>query len=100
MSLTRLKELLDSHNIRYTVISHSVAYTAQAIAALTHIPGKELVKTVVVKIDGDLAMAALPASYQVDLMLLKQATGARQVPRLRTWRHAPVRKPVWDEGLR
>lgn len=40
MSLARLKQFLDSHNIKYVTISHSVAYTSQGIAALTHIPGK------------------------------------------------------------
>ena len=79
MSLTRLKDFLDIHNIKYVVISHSVAYTAQGIAALAHIPGKELAKTVVVKINGALAMAVVPASCQVDLMRLKEASGARNV---------------------
>jgi Ala-tRNA(Pro) deacylase len=60
-------------------ISHSVAYTAQGIAALTHIPGKELAKTVVVKLDGALAMAVVPASCHVDLRLLKAAAGATTV---------------------
>jgi len=45
MLLTRLKEYLDQHKIKYTVISHSLAYTAQQIAAPTHIPGKVLAKT-------------------------------------------------------
>jgi len=77
MPLNRLREYLDSHNIRYVVISHSVAYTAQGIAALAHIPGKELAKTVVVKLDGGLALAVLPASHQVDLALLQAAAGAK-----------------------
>jgi prolyl-tRNA editing enzyme YbaK/EbsC (Cys-tRNA(Pro) deacylase) len=38
----------------YIVISHSPAYTAQGIAALVHIPGKELAKTVMVKMDSSL----------------------------------------------
>lgn len=76
MPLARLKEFLDSHNIRYVVISHSVAYTAQGIAALTHISGKDLAKTVMVKIDGTLAMAVLPAASQVDLSRLATAAGA------------------------
>src|SRR5215510_5888065 len=37
MPLARLTDFLDSHNIKYVVITHSVAYTAQGIAALTHI---------------------------------------------------------------
>jgi Ala-tRNA(Pro) deacylase len=76
MALTRLREFLDSNNIKYLVISHSVAYTAQGVAALTHISGKELAKTVIVKIDGELAMAVIPASLHVDLSLLRTAAGA------------------------
>ena len=52
MPIQKLRELLDSHHIGYVVISHSVAYTAQGVAALTHISGKELAKSVIVKIDG------------------------------------------------
>jgi Ala-tRNA(Pro) deacylase len=77
MPLARLRQFLDSHKIKYVVISHSVAYTAQGIAALTHISGKELAKTVIVKLDGALAMAVLPASSQVDLSRLKTATGVK-----------------------
>ncbi len=76
MPLARLQEFLDSHNIKYVVITHSVGYTAQGIAALTHISGKELAKTVIVKLDGSLAMAVLPASAQVDLARLKSVAGA------------------------
>jgi Ala-tRNA(Pro) deacylase len=79
MSLTRLKEFLDGHAIKYVVISHSVAYTAQGIAALTHISGKDLAKTVMVWMDGKLAMAVVPASGQVDLALLKTAAHAKRI---------------------
>ena len=79
MQLSKVREFLDSHHIRYLVISHSLAYTAQGIAALTHVPGKKLAKTVIVKIDGVLAMAVVPASLHVDLSRLKNLTGARTV---------------------
>lgn len=79
MQLSSLKEYLDKHNIKYVAISHSPAYTAQGIAALTHIPGKELAKTVIIKMDGKLVMAVLPASFHVDLGLFKQATKAKAV---------------------
>jgi Ala-tRNA(Pro) deacylase len=79
MPLTKLREFLDSHNIKYMVISHSVAYTAQGIAALVHLSGKKLAKTVIVRIDGALAMAVVPASFYVDLDLLRTAAGARTV---------------------
>ena len=77
MHSNRLKQFLDVERIKYVVISHSVAYTAQGIAALTHIPGKELAKTVIVKIDGTYAMAVVPASRQMDLALLRTATQAK-----------------------
>ena len=79
MPLTKLREFLDSRHIKYLVISHSVAYTAQGIAALTHIPGKELAKTVMVRMDGKFAMAVVPASCQVDLVRLKTVTGAKTI---------------------
>ena len=79
MPLTKFREFLDSHQIKYLVISHSVAYTAQGIAALVHLSGKKLAKTVIVKIDGVLAMAVVPASLHVDLDLLRTAAGVGAV---------------------
>jgi Ala-tRNA(Pro) deacylase len=79
MPVQKLKEFLDNQNIKYVAISHSKAYTAQGIAALTHISGRELAKTVIMEIDDALAMAVLPASCQVDLALLKAATGGKTV---------------------
>jgi len=79
MPLTKLRDFLDERNIKYVIISHSPAYTAQGIAASAHIPGKELAKTVMVKVDGKMAMAVLPASYKVDFDLLKEGTGASTV---------------------
>jgi len=79
MPVKKLKEYLDSHQVKYVTISHSPVYTAQEIAGSAHIPGKELAKTVMVKIDGKVAMAVLPASYRVDFDLLKKAAGASSV---------------------
>ena len=83
MPLSKVRAFLDSHGVKYVVISHSKAFTAQGIAAISHIPGRELAKSVIVKLDGDLAMAVLPASYQVDLEALRRATGV-QVAELAT----------------
>lgn len=79
MPVKKLKEFLDSQNIKYVVMTHSKAYTGQEIAASAQIPGKELAKTVMVKVDGKMAMAVLPASYKVDFGLLKGAAGAAKV---------------------
>jgi Ala-tRNA(Pro) deacylase len=79
MPVQRLKEFLDDHQVKYVVISHSRAFTTQEIAAATHIPGREIAKTVIVEIDGKLAMAVLPGSQKVDLEQLRDAVGAESV---------------------
>ena len=79
MSAQKLKQFLDSNKIKYVTITHSLAYTAQEIAASAHIAGKELAKTVMVKIDGKMAMAVLPASYKVSFDLLKKVAEANKV---------------------
>ena len=76
MPARRLKAFLDEKRVRYVTMSHSSAYTAQEIAAATHIPGKALAKTVMVKLDGAMHMTVLPAAYKVDLERLKEAVGA------------------------
>ena len=79
MPVEKLKKFLNSENIKYIVISHSTAYTAQEVAASSHIPGKGMAKTVMVKIDGEMAMAVLPASYKVDFDLFKKAVGSENI---------------------
>jgi len=74
--VSKFKEYLDGRQIKYVSLAHSTAFTAQEVAALTHTPGRELAKTVMVKLDDALAMAVLPASFQVDLGQLKAAAGA------------------------
>jgi Ala-tRNA(Pro) deacylase len=79
MPAKKLREFLDSHGVEYVTITHSPAYTAQKIAASAHVPGKELAKTVMVRVDGMMSMAVLPASYRVDFDLLREAAGATEV---------------------
>jgi Ala-tRNA(Pro) deacylase len=79
MPETRLKDFLDKEHVKYVTIGHSPAYTAQEIAALTHTPGKELAKTVIVKVDGELTMVVLPASEKVRLNHLRQTLGTENV---------------------
>ncbi len=50
MPLNKVKELLNAHGTKYVAISHSKAYTAQGIAAISHVSGKELAKAVIVNL--------------------------------------------------
>lgn len=79
MPLERLKEYLNSQNVKYVSVSHYETYTAQETAQSAHISGKELAKTVIVKMDGKMAMAVLPASQKIDFGLLKATAGARKI---------------------
>jgi Ala-tRNA(Pro) deacylase len=79
MPVRRLKEFLDGNHVKYISIAHSQAFTSQEIAASAHIPGKELAKTVMIKVDGKMAMAVIPASQKVDFGLLKGVTGGQKV---------------------
>ena len=79
MPAQKLKEYLDNNNVKYVVIKHSKAFTAQEIAASAHIKGKELAKTVLINIDGQMAMTVLPGSYKVDFNLLKEGLGKEKV---------------------
>ena len=80
MPADKLAEYLESQGVQYTVIEHhALVYTAQEIAAAAHISGRQLAKTVMVNVDGTLAMAVLPASHRVNLNRLKAHTGASKV---------------------
>jgi len=97
MPAKKLKEFLDDHQIKYTTIRHSQAFTAQEIAHSVHISGKDVAKTVIVKVDGKLAMVVLPASDQVVFSFLKDITGAENVE-LATEREFKDRFPGCEIG--
>ncbi|WP_347840898.1 YbaK/EbsC family protein [uncultured Draconibacterium sp.] len=79
MPVKKLKAFLDENKVKYVVIKHSSAFTAQEIASKSHVSGKEFAKTVIVKVDGKMAMAVLPASYQIDFDLLQEIFGTTHV---------------------
>jgi Ala-tRNA(Pro) deacylase len=77
MPIKTLKNFLDDNKVKYVTSRHSVAYTAQHIAESAHIPGDEMAKTVIVKLDGRLVMAVLRGTDKVDIDLLRGAAGAK-----------------------
>jgi Ala-tRNA(Pro) deacylase len=79
MPVETLKKFLDDRKVRYVSIKHSLAYTAQEIASSAHIQGKDIAKTVIVKIDDRMAMAVLPAHLKIDLNRFSEALGGRKV---------------------
>lgn len=79
MILKKLRDFLDAHRVKYVFIHHSPAFTAQEVAASVHVPGREMIKTVMVKIDGRMTMIAVPASSQVDLNRLRELLDVKKI---------------------
>lgn len=75
----RVRDFLDRRGVRYVRLAHSPAYTAQEVAHAAHVRGREFAKTVMVKLDGALAMAVIPATHRLDLDALRRRTGAGRV---------------------
>jgi Ala-tRNA(Pro) deacylase len=75
----RLREFLESNGVKYLTIPHRQAYTAMEVAESAHVPGREMAKTVIVDVDGRLAMAVLPATRHVNVEHLRRSVGAQHV---------------------
>jgi Ala-tRNA(Pro) deacylase len=79
MPTERLKRLLDDNGVRYETICHTTAYTAQGVAATSHVRGRDLAKSTVVKVDDHFGLAVVPAPRHVDLEALRRLIGAGRV---------------------
>lgn len=75
----RLETLLEESGAGYEVIDHPLAFTAQEEAAASHVPGRHWAKTVAVLVDGDPALAVLPATRRLDLDRLRELVGTERV---------------------
>lgn len=75
----RLESYLRENNVPYQVQPHVIAYTAQEVAAIEHVPGRQLAKVVMVIADGEMRMLVAPASRQVSISLVEAAMDAEDV---------------------
>jgi Ala-tRNA(Pro) deacylase len=72
MPVTKLKEFLDSRGVRYVSLQHSPAFTAPEVAASAHVSGRDFAKTIIVKLEGAMAMVVLPANRRLVLSDLRE----------------------------
>ncbi|HTW95424.1 MAG TPA: YbaK/EbsC family protein [Tepidisphaeraceae bacterium] len=79
MATSRICEFLQGNGISYELRSHAPAFTAPQVAQYSHIPGKHMAKTIVVWIDGNLALAVVPATKDLNLEYLCRQAEARSV---------------------
>lgn len=79
LSLNKLKEFIDHTLVAYEVLTHPVAFTAQQLAAVQHVKGKQLAKVVVARSGSEFMMIVLPAPYRVGLQRARAATGKKDL---------------------
>ena len=75
----RLHDLLDRSGVSYEILHHHTDFRAKTTAADTHTPPREFAKSVILWIDGQYALAVLPASHFLSEAKLARSLGAKVV---------------------
>jgi Ala-tRNA(Pro) deacylase len=76
---SKIKKYLDQQKIAYQVAEHPLAYSASQVAGAQHVPGRQMVKSVIVKDNGSFLMCVLPAIHLVDFEKLQRALGSKRI---------------------
>jgi Ala-tRNA(Pro) deacylase len=91
MPARKLMEYLDARKIPYEVLTHPKAFTSQGVAASMHVSGRDFAKAVILRTDaGRLIMLVVPGPRHVNLDLVKEVLGAKEVALAREDEFAPL----------
>ena len=71
----QLIDCLNESKVRYEILHHPEAVTAQRIAQAEHVKGRHHAKVVMIKSGGERLMAVLPADHQIDLEKVGKVIG-------------------------
>ena len=71
----RLIDCLHQNNVKYEILRHAEAVTAQRIAQAEHIKGRHQAKVVMLKSGDQHLMVVLPADHHIDLQKIEKAIG-------------------------
>jgi len=74
-----LQRYLNNNGIPYTILQHDPAFTAHSVAAVAHVPERQLVKIIVLQIDERNWLAVLRADHRINLNLIRHAFNAHAV---------------------
>lgn len=77
MAVKRLVEYLEQNHAEFTTVRHDPAYTSLSSAKAAHISGRDMVKSVLLKVDGSFLLAVLPCYEKIDFRRVKEATGSQ-----------------------
>ena len=76
MPVQKIAEYLVAHHVPFKTRQHAPAFSAQEVAEQAHISGHKVAKTVVIKLDGKMALCVLPATERVNFSMLRHAAGS------------------------
>jgi Ala-tRNA(Pro) deacylase len=89
----KLTRFLKRNKVYYQVVMHPPAFTSPETAQAGHIPGKALVKVVMVEANGKDVMAVLPSTRTVDLFKLSTLLRTKNV---RIEKEKEFKDVFWD----
>ena len=75
----RMEQYLRENGVGFQVEIHDQAFTMQEVAAALHVPGNQVAKVVIVCADKDKVMLVLPAPYRMNVDLVRDMVGAKEV---------------------
>jgi len=75
MAVQRLLDFLNQNHTYYSTMKHEAAYSALKAAKTAKVPSKEMVKSVLLVLDGSYTLAVLPSSSKIDFKKVKEITG-------------------------
>jgi Ala-tRNA(Pro) deacylase len=79
MAANRIIHYLDEHAIKYVSTRHSPAFTAAEVAVSAHVAGRSFAKTIILEVEGEPAMLALPANRRILIHELREMLGTERV---------------------
>jgi len=77
--LSDVIEYLKHNNVHYEVIEHAPAFSAHEVAVASHVPEKELAKTLILNTDGKYCMMVMPADHRLNDHVLHHILNAKHV---------------------
>lgn len=75
----KIKDYLDKEKVAYQLHEHGRLFTAAEIAGAEHVPGKQMIKVVIVEADDQFLMCLLPATHYLDLDKFQKAVSAKKI---------------------
>jgi len=76
MPCEKLLQFLDEKAVEYSLHAHPQAYAARETALKAGVPIRLFAKTVLVRLDGLMAMAVVPSDHKINFNLLREAAEA------------------------